>query len=323
MEVLTADDVRSRLSWAEGLKELEAAFKTRKRFQLPERIALSAPGGTLLTMPCADDKGWFGVKQVSVMPGNPGRGKPSVQAWYTLFDPTGTPVLACDATLLTRFRTAAVSAVAAKYLAPAQTETLLVVGTGSLSPWLGEAHLQVRPYQTVLVWGRSAGKAEATAADLELRFHTAGFAPHVSVAADLAAAVSQADVITVATTARTPFLKGEWLRNGQHLDLVGAFTPEMAEADADAVKRADVFVDDLEACMLEAGDLIQAQAQGWSFGGVYGDLPSLVAGEADRSGPGRITLFKSVGLALEDLVVAKLLLKVPHLEAKPGSGVEE
>ncbi len=308
MEVLTNDEVEKRLSWTAGLAALEKAFKARASFQMPERVALNVPQGTLLTMPCADRAGWFGVKQVSVMPNNPSRGKESVQAWYTLFDPTGTPTLACDATLLTRFRTAAVSALAAKYLAPSRAETLLVVGTGSLAPWLGEAHLQVRPYKTVLVWGRNAERAEATAADLEARFEGSGFTPQVAVAPDLAAAVAQADVVTVATTAKKPVLKGDWLHNGQHLDLVGAFTPDMAEADADTVKRADVFVDDLEACLNEAGDLIQAQAQGWSFDLVYGDLAALVTGEAGRQGPQRTTLFKSVGLALEDLVVAKLLL---------------
>ena len=312
MEVLTNDEVEKRLSWTAGLAALEKAFKARADFQVPERVALHVSGGTLLTMPCADREGWFGVKQVSVMPNNPSRGKESVQAWYTLFDPTGTPALACDATLLTRFRTAAVSALAAKHLAPAGARTLLVVGTGSLAPWLGAAHLQVRTYKTVLVWGRNAERAEATAADLETRFQSLEAAPQVSVAPDLAAAVAQADVVTVATTAKKSFLKGDWLHTGQHLDLVGAFTPDMAEADADIVKRADVFVDDLEACLNEAGDLIQAQAQGWSFDMVYGDLAALVTGEAGRQGPQRLTLFKSVGLALEDLVVAKLLLNVPQ-----------
>ncbi len=312
MEVLRADEVEKRLSWPEALDALQKAFGARAAFQLPERVALQVPQGTLLTMPCADREGWFGVKQVSVIFDNPSRGKESVQAWYTLFDPTGTPVLACDATLLTRFRTAAVSALAAKHLAPVGARTLLVVGTGSLAPWLAEAHLQVRTYKTVLVWGRNAERAEATAADLETRFQSLEAAPQVSVAPDLAAAVAQADVVTVATTAKKSFLKGDWLHTGQHLDLVGAFTPDMAEADADIVKRADVFVDDLEACLNEAGDLIQAQAQGWSFDMVYGDLAALVTGEAGRQGPQRLTLFKSVGLALEDLVVAKLLLNVPQ-----------
>ena len=168
MRVLTNDDVRA-LAWEDVLTVLEAAFRARatdpEAFKLPERVSISVPRGTYLTMPCADKEGWFGVKQVSVIPDNPSRDKPSVQAWYTLFDPTGTPALACDATLLTRLRTSAVSALAAKHLAREDAKTLLVVGTGSLAPWQAEAHLQVRPYQQVFVWGRDPAKAERTAAD--------------------------------------------------------------------------------------------------------------------------------------------------------------
>lgn len=305
MQLLTENDIL-KLSWAAILQGLETAFKIRssdpKAFILPERVALSVPMGTYLTMPCADKEGWFGVKQVSVIPSNPGHGKPSVQAWYTLFDPSGTPALACDATLLTRFRTSAVSAIAAKYLAPKEPKTLLVIGTGSLAPWMAEAHAQVRDYEQILIWGRDVAKARATAKDISARLEQ-----EVEVAEGLEVAVKQAGVISLATTARTPILKGAWVQPGQHFDLVGAFIPEMAEVDADTVKKADVFVDDLEACKLEAGDLIQAQAQGWSFERVYGDLGEIVTGQVGRQTPHRITLFKSVGLALEDLVVAKLL----------------
>ena len=309
---MTNNDVRT-LDWKDVLSVLEAAFRARatgsktasKAFRMPERVAISVPQGTYLTMPCADKEGWFGVKQVSILPDNPSRNKPSVQAWYTLFDPTGTPALACDATLLTRLRTSAVSALVAKYLALESAQTLLVVGTGSLAPWQAEAHLQVRPYKQVLVWGRDFAKAKATAAEVAER--AAELNVDVEAVEVLEPAFRRADVITAATTAKKPLLKGAWLRPGQHLDLVGAFIPEMAEADADTVRRADVFVDDLEACTLEAGDLIQAHAQGWSFDAVHGDLSAVVTGQATRQGRERVTLFKSVGLALEDLVIAKLL----------------
>ena len=304
MIILQDEDVRARLGWEEVLGALEAAFREPDRFNTPERTVLRAPGeGSLLAMPCADREGWFGVKQVSVLPGNAARGKPTVQAWYTLFDPEGAPTLACGATLLTRIRTAGTSALAARYLVPKNARTLLVIGTGALAPWMAEAHARVHPYAQVRVWGRNREKAAATAADVGGRLGRA-----VEVAEDLETAVLEANVITAATAARTPIIKGAWLRPGHHVDLVGAFSPEMAEGDAEAVKRADVFVDDRAACETEAGDLIQAQAQGWSFDGVYGDLHELVTGEAGREGPNRVTLFKSVGLGLEDLAVAKLLL---------------
>ena len=290
------------------LEALEQAFARREAFEMPERVALGAPDeGVYLTMPCADSDGWFGVKQVAVVPTNAIRGKPTVQAYYTLFNPEGTPVLGTEATLLTRARTAGVSAVAAKYLAPKDATTLLVVGTGSLAPWMAEAHLQIRQYERVLVWGRRMERAEQMATRLQLRLDLS-VPSMVQTVRDLPQAVAEADVITVATTSRTPIIQGAWLREGQHLDLVGAFIPEMAEVDPEGIKRARVFVDDRDACRTEAGDLIQAQDHGWSFDAVQGDLPAVVNARVARESQSELTLFKSVGLALEDLSVARLLL---------------
>lgn len=294
------------LDWADVLEALREAFSDPARFDAPERIAMAAPqGGSFLTMPCADDQGYFGVKQVAVLPGNRERNRPGVQAHYTLFDPDGTPTLSCGATLLTRMRTSGVSALAARALAPERAKTLLVVGTGGLAPWMAVAHLQVRAYEKILVWGRDRGRAERTAAEIVER--TSGpVRPAVAAAEDLGAAVSEADVITVATSTTAPLIAGTWLHDGQHLDLVGAFRPDMAEADAEAVLGSHVYVDDRSAAMAEAGDLLQAREAGWSFDRVAGDLHELVTGRAvPRAGR---TLFKSVGMAFEDLVVAKLLL---------------
>ncbi|MCA9839542.1 MAG: hypothetical protein KC422_21715 [Trueperaceae bacterium] len=305
MNILSDEQIKASLNWQQVLSALEDAFKQKANqpgfFKNPERVPISVPGGTYLTMPCADEEGWFGVKQVSVLPDNPGKGLPSIHAWYTLFEPSGKPALACNASLLTKFRTSAVSAVAAKHLAAVQAKTLLVIGTGALAPWMAEAHAQVRNYERILLWGRSQEKAQKVLESL------AHLDAKLELASDLESAVKRADVISMATTARQPILKGEWLKPGQHVDLVGAFIPEMAEADAETIKRADIFVDDLKACEVEAGDLIQAEAQGWSWGLVYGDLAEVVSEQAGRQNPMRITLFKSVGLALEDLVVAKLL----------------
>jgi alanine dehydrogenase len=308
MKILNDEQVAKKLSWGEALEALELAFRLRAAspgaFTMPERVVMPAPGqGSLLVMPCADADGWFGVKQVSVLPENERWNLPTVQAWYTLFDPSGTPVLACSATLLTRIRTAAASALAARALAPNGARRLLVVGTGSLAPWLAEAHAQVRDYGEIMIWGRRPKKAERTAEIVRERLDVP-----VEVADELEEAVRAADVISFATTARAPIVHGERLRPGQHLDLVGAFLPEMCEVDAEAVKRASVFVDDLDAAKAEAGDLIQAQQQGWSFERVKGDLASLAGGASSRVSEDEVTLFKSVGLALEDLAVARRLL---------------
>lgn len=306
MRILHDGDV-ARLSWAPVLAALRAAFADPGRYQVPDRVRLAAPeGGAWLTMPCADAEGWFGVKQVSVLPANPERGRPSVQAWYTLMGPDGAPRLALAATRLTHVRTAATSALAADALTPPAVRTLLLVGTGALAPWMARAHLQVRAYERVWVWGRRAERAQAVATELARELEASATAPAVAVADDLETAVRAADVVTVATNAQVPIVRGAWLRPGQHVDLVGAFTHAMRESDAEAVRRAQVFVDDRQAARAEAGDLAHAAAEGWSWDAVAGDLADLLAGRVARDG-GRPTLFKSVGLALEDLAVARLL----------------
>jgi len=307
MRILTRDDV-ARLPWEPVLEALRGAFRDRGRFEVPERVALRAPeGGAWLTMPCADADGWFGVKQVSVLPRNPARGLPSVQAWYTLMGPDGAPRLATPAGLLTQLRTAAVSAIAADLLAPATADSLLVVGTGALAPWMARAHLRVRAYQRVVVWGRRGERAEAVAAELARDFEGLPVRPAFGVARDLERATRAADVVTVATTSREPLVHGAWLHAGQHLDLVGAFSHAMRETDAEAVRRSLVVVDDPRAARAEAGDLAQAADEGWSWDALAGDLADAVAGRLRRD-PTRPTLFKSVGLAFEDLVLARLLV---------------
>jgi ornithine cyclodeaminase/alanine dehydrogenase-like protein (mu-crystallin family) len=307
MRTLHDDDVAG-LTWTRVLAALRAAFRDPSRFVTAERVQLPAPdGGVWLTMPCADRDGWFGVKQVSVLPANRSHGRPSVQAWYTLMGPDGAPVVATSATLLTKLRTAAVSAIAADALAAPAARSLLVVGSGSLAPWLARAHLHVRPYEAVWVWARRPERAQAVVDDLLRELAGATARPAVAVAPDLEAAVRAADVVSVATTAREPLVRGAWLRPGQHLDLVGAFTPDMREADVEAVRRSQVTVDDRAAARAEAGDLLHAAAEGWSWHEIAGDLADLVAERVERD-PTRPTLFKSVGLALEDLVLARALV---------------
>jgi ornithine cyclodeaminase len=302
MQFFSDDDVRDTLTWPDVLGALEAGFRQKENYVIPERIMIQAGENVYLTMPCVDGDGWFGVKQVAIVPANNARDLPTVQAHYTLNDPQGTPSVSASATLMTKMRTAGASALAARYLAPEDAKTLLVVGTGSLAPWQAEAHAQVRSYNHVLVWGRNRDKAELTRADIAARL------PNITVTVtdDLTTACQQADVITVATTAKSPIIMGDWLTDKPlHLDLVGAFTPEMAEADPVAVKKAAVYIDDLAGIQAEAGDLIQACDAGWSFNEVRADLQTLVTDFQRPNKP--MTLFKSVGLALEDLQVAKLL----------------
>ncbi len=310
MNVLSDSDVRAALSWDAVLSSLETAFQNPDRYFSPERVVIPAPeAGSYLTMPCADAEGWFGVKQVGVVPTNANRDLPTVQAHYTLMNPTGTPVLSAAATVLTRIRTAGASALAARYLAPENAKTLLIIGTGSLAPYMAQAHAQVRAYERILVWGRDESKAAQTVKEVREEVTDV----EVSEASNLEEVLSRADTVSAATTSSQPLVRAEFLRDrqqggGQHIDLVGAFVPEMRESDSETVRGAEVFVDDVEAAKIEAGDLIQAAQEGWSFEEVKGDLSSLVLGRTKRSNEEVTTLFKSVGVALEDLAVAKLLV---------------
>jgi alanine dehydrogenase len=177
----------------------------------------------------------------------------------------------------------------------------LMVGTGALAAHLIAAHTAVRPIRQTRIWGRDPQKAAALAARL-----VAAGTPAVPVA-DLEAAACEADIITCATLAREPLIRGAWLRPGTHVDLVGGFTPEMREADDAAVVRARVYVD-TDAALHEAGDIVQPLRSGHlARERIVGDLFGLARGTCPgRRDPADVTLFKSVGTALEDLAAAQL-----------------
>jgi ornithine cyclodeaminase len=208
-----------------------------------------------------------------------------------------------DGTVLTRWRTACASALAASYLAREDASHLVMVGAGALAPYLVRAHASVRPVKRVTIWNRTRGHAVQAAFALSL----GGL--EVEVADDLEAAVRQADIVSCATLATAPLVRGKWLRQGAHLDLVGGFTPKMREADDDAVKRARVYVDTRAGATKEAGDITQPLKKGTlKKTGIRGDLFELARGKAKgRTKSTEITLFKSVGTALEDLAAAMLV----------------
>jgi ornithine cyclodeaminase len=250
---------------------------------------------------------YAGVKIVSVFPDNPEKGLPSVQGAYLLLDArTGSPRALIDGPGLTTRRTAAASALAASYLAREDASRLLMVGTGAMAPRLILAHAAIRPIKDVEIWGRSPDKARRLAKSLTRR----GF--RVTATQDLEAATRQAHVISCATLAHEPLIKGDWLSPGSHLDLVGGFTPQMREADDEAVRRARIFVDTRDGALAEAGDIIQPLDSGViSDGDIAGDLYDLARGtRAGRRFYDQITLFKSVGSALEDLAAAQLAFEV-------------
>lgn len=259
-------------------------------------------GARLLLMPAWREGECLGVKIVTVFPGNPARNAATVGATYLLLDgATGHPQALLDGEALTLRRTAAASALASSYLSRPESETLLVVGTGMLAPYMAVAHAAVRPLRRILVWGRAAEKARLLAERLVARGLPA--AP----VTDLRRSVAHADIVTCATTATSPIVHGADVRPGTHVDLVGAFTPAMRESDDDLVARASVFVDTYSGALAEGGDLVQPMRSGaLARESVKAELAELCRGEkAGRTSAAEITLFKSVGTALEDLAAAE------------------
>jgi alanine dehydrogenase len=310
MRVISAAEIEAALDWDSLIERLRQTF--RRGVEVPVRhhheIAGGPDGidGTLLLMPAWQPGRHLGVKIATVFPGNGEQGLPSVMGAYLLLDgKTGAPLALIDGPMLTLKRTAAASALAAGYLARPDCERLLMVGTGALAPHLIMAHAAVRPICNVLIWGRDPDKAAKLAKRLDR--------PDLKVEAttDLAAAVKGAEIISCATLSAQPLIKGAWLQPGQHLDLVGAFRPDMRESDDEAVRRALVFVDTREGALSEAGDIVQAVASGaLDPEDVAGDLFELTRGERDgRRSYDQITLFKSVGTALEDLAAAQLAVE--------------
>ena len=269
--------------------------------------------GTLLLMPAWRTGLRGGLKTVSIFPGNAARALPALHSTYLLFDVrTGAPLAFIDGDEITARRTAAASALAASYLARGDARHLLIVGAGRVASLMAPAMAAVRRLDHVEVWARRPEAARALAADLS----HAGF--DATPATDLERAVSGADIVSCATLATTPLVRGAWLRPGAHLDLIGSFTPQMRESDAACFARARVFTDTPEA-LAKAGDVLEAVREA-SFAAdrLQGTLADLCSGRAaGRAREEEITLFKSVGTALEDLVAAEMVFDATQAAVRP------
>jgi ornithine cyclodeaminase len=305
-----ANAVRARLSFpalvdrlAEAFADPDMVVPVRHHHTVP---VPGAPDATLLLMPAWRTGKHVGLKSVTVFPGNGRVGLPSIMGVYLLLSgETGLPVALLDGPMLTVRRTAAASALAARTLARPDAHRLTVIGTGALAPHLAEAHASVRKITHITIVGRDLAKAQQTAASLH------GLADHLDATTDIATAVRSADIVSCATLAQEPVIHGAWLAPGTHVDLVGGFTPTMREADDAAITRAELYCDTRAGALHEAGDLCQPLRAGLiSEDSIRGDLFDLVRGTARlRSSPEAITLFKSVGTAIEDLAAAELAVE--------------
>lgn len=309
MLTLDARQVADALPYDRLIEALAIAFASD--YEVPPRmhheVALADGNpGKLLLMPAWRPGGSMGVKIATVFPDNALQGFPAVFASYILMSAeTGVPVAVMDGTEITLRRTAAASALASTYLSRSDAARLLMVGTGNLAPHLIAAHATARPVSDICIWGRRKEAAE------KLRNSLATSSWTVTVAEDLEEAASQADIISCATLASDPLIHGAWLKPGQHLDLVGAFSAETREADSEAVARAEVYVDTRAGALSEAGDIILAIDDGSiSDSDIRGELRDLVSGDSPgRTSGDAITLFKSVGTAIEDLAAAELVIE--------------
>lgn len=308
MQLIDGPSVHALLDYPGLIAALEAAH--REAPPVVDRALLRPPAESahadesFLVLPAWQPGRAMGVKMATVVPANARRaaGQATIHAAYQLFDgDDGVPLAALDGTALTLRKTAADSGLGARLLAPPQPRTLLMVGAGALAPHLIAAHRAARPsIEHVAIWNRTPASRDALVEQLAAEPFT------TEASDDLDDTVATADVICCATAATAPLISGERLRPGQHLDLVGAFRPDMRESDDACVQRARLFVDLRLSTLDSAGDLVQPVNDGViARADVRGDLYELINGTvAGRTGDDDITLYKNGGGGHLDLFTA-------------------
>ena len=260
---------------------------------------------TQLLMPSFQVGEYIGLKIVNVFPDNNTINLPSIHADYLLYSgKTGELLTMIDGGILTARRTAAAAALAAHYLSNPSASNLFIVGSGRVASLVAQAMRAIRPIMQVKVWDRNLDNAKI----LVDKLSALGF--NASLESDLEAGTKSADIISCATLATNPLILGQWLSPGQHLDLIGSFTPGMRETDDRAMSVADVYID-VETALCESGDIIEPIKSGaLSKCDIKGDLASLCSAGKNRYRNDTTTIFKAVGTALEDLAAAKLVYEM-------------
>jgi alanine dehydrogenase len=322
LRVLSADDVRQALPMAEAVEAMKAAFAQLSlgRANVPLRTPVEVPAhnGVTLFMPAylADDD-QMAVKIVSVFDDNPAQGLPLIHALVVVVDATtGRPQAAMDGTYLTALRTGAVSGAATDFLARPDARVAAIFGAGAQGRTQLEAVCAVRPIEAAWVFDSNAERARAYADEM-----STWLSLPVSLARSPAEALRQADVVCTATTSSTPVFADADLRPGVHVNAVGAYTPQMQELPAETVARARVVIDHRAASLAEAGDLIIPIEQGIiGEDHIHAELGEIVSGlKPGRASADEVTLFKSVGVAVQDVAAAGRVLAAAE---RLGLGVE-
>ncbi|GAB1446702.1 MAG: ornithine cyclodeaminase family protein [Cyclobacteriaceae bacterium] len=308
MHFIDSEDIEKYTDYPMLIEMLRDAFQ--KQYKIPKRHHHQYPNpkegveSTLLLMPAWDDGENLGVKVVNVSPNNSKHNLPTIQGKYLLFDlQTGTPKAILDAKSLTNKRTAAASALASGFLSREDASCLLMIGNGALAPELIKAHTVTRPITKVYLWGRNFEKSESVSQQLSK------LGVEIIPIKDYIPYLGEADIISCATLSPTPLIFGKHIKAGQHYDLVGAYKPDMREADDEFISSVSIHVDNYEGATTETGDLAIPLREGViTRDHILSELFELCRSEkVGRKDDKEITCFKSVGHALEDLAGAKLV----------------
>ena len=304
LRLIGAEELRARLPMVDAIDALETAFRTLDPGTGPLRTSLETPAGSLLVMPAFGEAG-VGVKLVTLTSSNPGRGLPYIQAGYVLFDNvTQSPEAVLDGTALTALRTAAVSGLATRHLAREDAARLVVFGAGVQARAHLEAMCAVRSVTELVVISRSPGPAGSLV--------QAGLERGLAARLGEPESVAEADLICTCTTSGEPLFDGSLLSPGVHVNAVGSHRPDARELDTETVRRGRVVVETREVGLAEAGELAIPIAEGAiGAGHVVADLAGTVRGAEARRSTDDLTVFKSVGMAFEDLVVARAIVDAP------------
>lgn len=302
LRLIGAEELRARLPMAAAIDALEEAFRALDPGAGPLRTSVETPRGSLLLMPAFGEAG-VGVKLVALTPANPGRGLPLIQASYVLFDAeTQSPEAVLDGTALTALRTAAVSGLATRHLARGDASRLVVFGAGVQARSHLEAMCAVRPVRDLVVVSRSPERAEALLHE--------GLGRGLDARLGEPGTVADADLICTCTTSEEPLFDGSVLRSGAHVNAVGSHRPETRELDTETVRRARLVVETRAVALAEAGEVLIPIAEGAiEAGHITADLAEAVRGARVRRSTEDVTVFKSVGMAFEDLVVARAVVE--------------
>jgi 1-pyrroline-2-carboxylate reductase [NAD(P)H] len=305
MKIISAEQVHASLSYPQLIDALQAAFAGG--FQMPprnvHRLDPRAGNHDAFALLPSWNESHIAVKAFTYFPDNP---RPQYQSLYSkilLFDRAhGEPLALVDGTSVTYWRTGGISGLASRLLSRAESGTLLLLGTGNLAPYIIRAHASVRPLRQVMVWGRTRAKAAQVAAAMAAQLKSVRF----TVADDIEAACAQADIVVSATGAHEPLVKGAWIKPGTHTDFIGNHHADKRECDTALVVKAKVYADSRDNCFHEAGEILVPIAEGaFKKEQVVGQLAEMCSGQVPlRTDDQEITLFKSIGMALSDLVGA-------------------